>query len=234
MWCVLLVAGAMMLVVVTRSGPGVSATAAPAAPDDQRAGAEMVAGTRAAPASPAAADSPFEPGQGASAPASSPAPPAPGSTAAAPDRGAASSPRGEALLPGPRPVPPADESPGRDRPGDGAAGGGEHRLIDRTGRRGDLGRHLNQEFVPLAVECIEMAKARNPDLAGLLSFAVNLVPVEGDKVLVASVELQKDNEITDPELFECIEQSSFSLDGLETPESFAITMPIAPDQPEEQ
>lgn len=124
--------------------------------------------------------------------------------------------------------------PGEIGPEDGNTAGGGQGLTDRTGRGGNLARQLNKNFVPLAAECIEMAKERNPDLSGMLSYAVNLVPAEGDKVLVGSIELQKDNEIVDPELFECIEQSSFSLEGLEKTESFAVTMPITPDRPEKQ
>ncbi len=83
--------------------------------------------------------------------------------------------------------------------------------------------------MPLANECIEMAHQRDPKLAGLLSFAVDVVPLEdGDAVLVESVRLQDDNEIRDEELIECIEQTTLSVEGLTDPESFAITMPIDP------
>lgn len=115
------------------------------------------------------------------------------------------------------------------RPDGEAGGGAQHQLIDRTGRGENLAAQLDDELMPLAAECIELAKERNPKLSGLLSFAVNLVPIDDNKILVESVEPQQDNEVNDAELFECIEQSTLSIAGLETPESFAITMPITPD-----
>jgi hypothetical protein len=138
----------------------------------------------------------------------------------------------EAALPGQSPISRPDDRTGAGRPSDKAdeaGGGGAHQLTDRTGRGGNLAAQLNKELMPLVAECIELARERNPRLSGMLSFAVNLVPIDDSKVLVGSVELQKDNEIDDPELFECIEQSTLSIEGLETPESFAITMPLTPD-----
>jgi hypothetical protein len=51
---------------------------------------------------------------------------------------------------------------------------------------------------------------------------------DSDKVLIESVDLQADNEIRDPELIECITQTTLSIEGLDAAESFAISMPIEP------
>lgn len=107
-------------------------------------------------------------------------------------------------------------------------GAGEHRLTDRTGRRGALAVQLNRELMPLVAECIDMAQERDPTLAGLFSVSVHLVPIDGERVLVASLELQADNQLDDAELFECIEQSTLSIAGLPSPESFSLSIPIAP------
>ena len=103
------------------------------------------------------------------------------------------------------------------------------KLTDRTGW-GDasVGKQLNKEFMPLASECIDQARVRKPRLEGLLAFTMVVAPTENGRVIVASLKLRPDNQIEDPELFECIRESSFALDGLPAPHDFDITMPIKP------
>jgi hypothetical protein len=132
------------------------------------------------------------------------------------------------LTPRPRPSPQKTDDETDDEPDDDD-GAREHTLTDRSGRGGSLGDQLNREFMPLAAECIEMARERTPELAGLLSIGVNLVPVDSARVIIESVDLQADNEISDTALIECIEQTTLSIEGLETTESFAISMPIGPE-----
>lgn len=129
--------------------------------------------------------------------------------------------------PGAAPVPAASA---------GAAVGAEtsapaaHALTDRTGwSDASITQQLDHEFMPLASECIDQAKARAPGLRGLLAFSMLLAPTDAGKAIVTSIKLRPDNQITDPELFECIRESSFSLDGLKAPHDFDITMPIEPD-----
>jgi hypothetical protein len=126
-----------------------------------------------------------------------------------------------------RPVEPTRTgSPPPARPDDDAPAG---KLTDRTGW-GDasVAKQLNKEFMPLASECIDQARARKPRLAGLLAFTMVVAPTENGRVIVASLKLRPDNQIEDPELFECIRESSFALDGLAAPHDFDITMPIQP------
>lgn len=104
------------------------------------------------------------------------------------------------------------------------------KLTDKTGW-GDpsIGKQLNKEFMPLASECIDQAQARKPRLEGLLAFTMVVAPTENGRVLVASIKPRPDNQIADPELFECIRESSFALDALKAPHDFDITMPIKPE-----
>lgn len=106
----------------------------------------------------------------------------------------------------------------------------DHPLTDRTGWSDpSIAKQLNHEFMPLASECIDQARARTPGLHGLLAFSMLLAPTDAGKAIVSSIKLRPDNQITDPDLFECIRESSFSLDGLKAPHDFDITMPIDPD-----
>src|SRR5262249_6127896 len=118
---------------------------------------------------------------------------------------------------------PSSPSPAARSDDDAPAG----KLTDRTGW-GDpsIGKQLNKEFMPLASEGIDQAKARRPALKGLLGFSVLIPRTETGKVIVPSIKLRPDNQIDDPELFECIRESSFSLDGLKAPHDFDITMSI--------
>ncbi|MCE9577324.1 MAG: hypothetical protein K8W52_29515 [Deltaproteobacteria bacterium] len=101
-------------------------------------------------------------------------------------------------------------------------------LVDRRGRNDGLGAQLNREFMPLASECIDLAQARNPALTGTLILQISLAPGDHGKAIVAAVKPRADNTIADPELLECIRESSFSLDALVSPYDFDLTMPITP------
>jgi|GEM_PF-6081211 len=99
---------------------------------------------------------------------------------------------------------------------------------DRAGLGDDFAAAINRELFPLASECIDLAVARNPAVAGLLAVHVQVIPIDDGRALVSSIAARPDNEIDDPDLFECIEQSSFAVEGLPRPASFDITMPIGP------
>jgi hypothetical protein len=102
--------------------------------------------------------------------------------------------------------------------------------VDRTGWDDQsVGKQLNKEFMPLASECIAQAQARKPALRGRLGFSMVLAPTENGRAIVASLRPRNDNEIDDPELLECIRESSFALEGLQAPHDFDITMPIGLD-----
>jgi hypothetical protein len=125
--------------------------------------------------------------------------------------------------------PPEPAQPGLPPPSPSGNDAPAGKLTDRTGW-GDasVARQLNKEFMPLASECIDQAKARRPRIEGLLAFTMVVAPTEHGRVVVASLELRPDNQIDDPELFECIRESSFALDGLNAPHDFDITMPLKP------
>jgi len=162
-----------------------------------------------APAAAGAAGSPATSSAGASKPST-----------ASPDRPSNAATAGAPAGPGRAP-----SSPGRSG---GAGSSGE--LHDKTGW-GDpsVGKQLNREFMPLASECIEQAVARRPGLHGVLGVTLQLSPTENGKAIVTSIKPRPDNQVDDPELFECIRESSFSLDGLKAPHDFEITMPIEPE-----
>ena len=126
-------------------------------------------------------------------------------------------------------APPAPPPALPHTPPDGAGGSGD-KFTDRTGwSDNSVAKQLNKEFMPLASECIEQAQNRNRQLEGLLAFTMVIAPTESGRAVVSSLKIRTDNQINDPELFECIRESSFSLDGLKAPHDFDITMPIHPE-----
>ena len=60
----------------------------------------------------------------------------------------------------------------------------------------------------------------------MLAFTMVVAPTDNGDALIQRVDPTELNEIDDQELFECIEQTSFTLEGLDAPEDFVITMPI--------
>lgn len=118
----------------------------------------------------------------------------------------------------------------RGQPHSAGGGAAEHRLADRTGRRPDLTRQLGRELLPLVHECIDMAVEQQPDLAGMVSLAVDLDPIGEGRAIVRSVRPQEDNEVDDHALLQCLEQSVLSLESLDTRESFSISMPIGREE----
>jgi hypothetical protein len=134
-----------------------------------------------------------------------------------------------AAIPAGRPYPAAPPPTLPAGSGDGSAGSGG-KFTDRTGwADNSVAKQLNKEFMPLASECIEQAVARNRKLQGLLAFTMVISPTDSGKAIVSSLTVRPDNQINDPELFECIRESSFSLEGLKAPHDFDITMPIEPE-----
>lgn len=127
----------------------------------------------------------------------------------------------------PEPPPPIPALPTLPDDKDSGAGGG---LNDKTGWSDhSVVRQLNKEFMPLANECILHAKERKPFLEGMLSFTVIISPTVDGKAIVSSLKARPDNKIHDPELWECIRESSFALEGLTAPHDFDISMPVTRD-----
>lgn len=119
----------------------------------------------------------------------------------------------------PAAAPSADEQP--PEPG---------QLTDQIGGREALLEHLNHDFMPLADECIEQARARRPELEGMLALGIETVADEELGGIVEAVSVQPQNEVDDAELLECLSQTALSMILPPPPESgreqFMITLPI--------
>jgi hypothetical protein len=190
--------------------------------------------THASSASPVAARS--EPGEAArGTTAAAPRDPAPSDRASAPvppgsSRSADATARSGA--PGARPVLPAAPPPGAPAvpppaaPAAGSADAPSGGLTDKTGWADNSAiKRLNKELMPLVDECIDQAKARNPRLHGTLALSMTVAPTDNHKIIV-SVTPARGNQIDDPELLECIRESSFSVEGLKAPHDFQVSMLI--------
>jgi len=108
----------------------------------------------------------------------------------------------------------------------GSADSSSGSLKDETGWADtSVAKQLSRELMPLVSECILQAKARNPRLRGMLALTMSVEPADNGKVIVAATP-ENTNQIDDAELFECIRESSFSIEGLKAPHDFNLTIPI--------
>ena len=80
-------------------------------------------------------------------------------------------------------------------------------LVDRTGNHAYLARVLSEELLPLVAECEQLARARQPGLAGLLNLNVEILGDEELGGVIDSLETAADNEVVDPGLIECVRES---------------------------
>jgi len=105
-------------------------------------------------------------------------------------------------------------------------------LRNNLGGRDALVAHLNEEFMPLASECIEQAEARSPRLSGMLAIGLETIADEQLGAVVDAADPAPTNNVADPLLFECIRESALSL-TLPPPltsgrERFELTLPVGP------
>jgi hypothetical protein len=105
-------------------------------------------------------------------------------------------------------------------------------LRDNLGGREALVARLNEDFMPLAAECIEDAQARMPQLAGMLAIGLETIADEELGAVVEVAEPAPASTVLDPLLLECIRESALSL-TLPPPltsgrEKFELTLPIGP------
>lgn len=105
-------------------------------------------------------------------------------------------------------------------------------LRNNLGGRDALVAHLNEEFMPLASECLEQAEARSPRLSGMLAIRLETIADEELGAVVDAAEPAPTNNVVDPLLLECIRESALSL-TLPPPltsgrEKFEITLPVGP------
>lgn len=131
----------------------------------------------------------------------------------------------------PRSRPAAPELPDTD--GEQPAGTGG--MTDRTGTHGYLMKAINEEFMPLADECITMAHERQPELSGMLIMSLEIISDEDIGGVVDTIAPGPDNEVPDPDLLECIEESILSVTLPPPPQGgrdpIALSMPLTPPEP---
>jgi hypothetical protein len=130
----------------------------------------------------------------------------------------------------------ADADPATRRDDDAEADAG---MKNRMGpEHEETVQAINRELVPLVDECIELARARNQASApsarhpttGMLAIAVSAIGDEEVGSVVEAVDFPEDNELSDPDLLECVRESSLAM-SLPPPPSggrtdFMITMRV--------
>lgn len=85
-------------------------------------------------------------------------------------------------------------------------------MADRTGNSGAEVKALNEQLVLLVGECFDQAKERGVHEPGMLAIAVKLAGAEGIGRIIEAAEPAPGNAIDDPELIDCVRQSSFTVD----------------------
>ena len=108
-------------------------------------------------------------------------------------------------------------------------------MLDRTGNRAYLARVLSDDLIPLADECYQLAREREPDLAGMLVLSLDIVGDEEVGGVVDAAAPAANNELADPGLLECVRESLLAT-TLPPPEqggrdSVELSLRFAPDEP---
>ncbi len=101
--------------------------------------------------------------------------------------------------------PPADDDDDERPPGD---------LKDRTGGgpgRAAMLQQLNHDLMPLIDECLEQARERDPELAGLLAIGIETAADEELGGVVEDAYAHEQNTVAAPELIECARESALSM-----------------------
>lgn len=128
-------------------------------------------------------------------------------SAAADDEGEASNAEGGAGRKAGEPALPRGEA--KQRPDDEAPTPGN--MIDRTGNHGHMVKVMNEDLMPLVDECYALARETQPELTGMLVLNVEMIGDEDIGGVVESVGLGAENEIVDPALVECVQESLLSI-----------------------
>lgn len=97
----------------------------------------------------------------------------------------------------------------KKRPDDEAPTPGN--LIDRTGNHGHMVKVMNEDLMPLVDECYALARETQPELTGLLVLNVEMIGDEDIGGVVESAVLGPENELVDPALVECVQESLLSV-----------------------
>lgn len=83
-------------------------------------------------------------------------------------------------------------------------------LTDRTGEHGYLMKVMNEDLMPLADECYALARETQPALAGMLVLDFEIIGDEDVGGVIETVALGQGNELVDPGLVECMQESILS------------------------
>jgi hypothetical protein len=106
-------------------------------------------------------------------------------------------------------------------------------LIDRTGNHGHMVKVLNEDLMPLVDECYALARETQPELTGMLVLDVEMIGDEEVGAVVESAVLGQGNEIVDPALVECVQESLLSTTLPPPPEggkeAFQLQMRLEPE-----
>lgn len=70
---------------------------------------------------------------------------------------------------------------------------------------------LNREYEPLVTDCVEQAAARAPELRGMYRLNIGTLADEELGAVVDVAEPGVGSEVTDPEFFECLRESAYTL-----------------------
>jgi hypothetical protein len=85
-------------------------------------------------------------------------------------------------------------------------------LANRIGpRHQPLIDYMNEDFMPLAEECIHQAEQRNPRLSGMLGLAIEIIADEELGGVIDRAEPSRENNVVDEELIECVRQTALSV-----------------------
>lgn len=134
------------------------------------------------------------------------------------------------------------DGPGADEAMDGSTDSGppprrEARgsggLVDRTGDHEYMVEVMNNDLMPLADECIGMARETDPQLLGMLVLDFEIIAEEEIGGVIESVSPGEGNEVANPELLECLRESILAT-TLPAPEhggrdAVSISLPLAPE-----
>ncbi len=108
-------------------------------------------------------------------------------------------------------------------------------LLDRIGGRDDLVQLLQRDLMPLADECIAMATERDPALRGMLALEFEVLADAELGAVIEAVTPAVDSTVTQPELLECMRESSLSLSFPPPPsggrDAFVLSMRLGEDDP---
>jgi hypothetical protein len=107
-------------------------------------------------------------------------------------------------------------------------------LIDRTGNHGHMVKVMNEDLMPLVDECYALARETQPELTGLLVLDVEMIGDEDIGGVIETAVLGQGNEIVDPALVECVQESLLSTTLPPPPEggkdAISLQMKLEPEE----